>query len=308
MVQSHKHHEPSFQRLRRSVAACSSQEPADPTVHTLHDIRRRGQIQIRIQKVRAILIQMPQCLTKPISVWRGTQRMGGVSAHTLRHSFCNQRVNRCNNILNSRVCLPSSVSPSDAPFDTSQKHMETRHEMKMTPLQDPAVISRDMLNASNTIRNQCLYAGTDRTGYIADASSPSLSRLPFLPQDRAQEYRILSMHAPHGHQICRPAHTLKTEPQGVNHQEERTGWNTYRPGHAIQRGERYGVSLAQSGDSPMSASRSRGQRLLLAHDMSNTGQSALSRLSSSPFLPDCPCCSASGAASSAFSMPMNNRV
>lgn len=308
MMQPHKHQKPSFQRLRRSVSSRSSQESSDTAVHAFHYVGRRGQVQFRIQKVRTIFIQAPQHFTKPIPIGFGAQRMGDVSLYATYQFFAEHRIIRCNDFFHRLIRSSPPTPPFDAFLDTAQEHMETRHEMEMTPLQDPVVIGRDMLNTANTIGNQCVYAVADRTGYIADAPAPSIRRFPFSPQDRAQEYRILSIDASHGHQICRPSLALKAKPQRIDDQEEGPRWNMRWPGHAVQRGECCGVSLAQSGNRSMSALRSRGQRLLLLHDMGNTSQPALSRLSPSPFLPDRPGCSASATAFPTVSVPMNNRV
>lgn len=308
MMQTHKHQEPSFQRLRRSISSRSPKESSDLAVHAFHHIRSRGKIQSGMPEIRTILIQAADDFSQTMPVGLRTQRMSDVSPHAAYQSLRENWIVRGNNFLHRLICSSSSASPSDAPLDAPQEHMEAGHEMEVASLQDPVVISSNMLNASNTIGNQGLYASVDIRRYGVHGSIPSLRRFPFLTHCGPQEHRILSIHASHSHQICRPSLALEAEPQSISDQEERTRWDTYRPWLAVQRDEGCGVSLAQSGNSPMSASCLTGQRLLLPHDMSNDGQSVLSRLLPSPFLPDCPSYSASDTASSMLAVSMNNRV
>ena len=308
MMQSHKHQEPSFQRLWRSVASGSSQEIPYPAIHAFHDIRSRGQVEIGIQKIRAVFLQSPQELTKPIPIGLGTQRMNDVLPHAPCQSSGDHWIGRCNDFLHRPIRSSPSASPFDAPLDAPQEHMETSHEVEVASLQNPVIIRRDVLNAPNTVGNQGYNATPDTSGYAPDTPSPSLRRFPFLAQHGTKEYGILSLHAPHRHQICRPSFTLESEPQPINDQEQRIGGNMRRPWCAIQRRECCGISLAHSGDCAMSAVRSTRQRLLSAHGMSNAGQSVLSRLSPSPFLPDRPSRSASHASLPTLAVSMNERV
>lgn len=122
--------------------------------------------------------------------------------------------------------------------------MEAGHEMEVASLQDPALVGRNMLNASNTIGNQGLYATMDILGYRTDASAPSLRRFPFLTHDGPQEYRILSIHASHGHQICRPSLAPKAEPQRINDQEQISSRNGDIPRLLIDSRQDAGMAVA----------------------------------------------------------------
>ena len=307
-MQSHKHQQPSFQSLGSPVSSGSSQEISYPTVHALHHIYCRGQVQVRIQKIRAVLIQSPQDFAKPVPIGLGTQRMSDVPSHTHHQAFGDHRVSRRNDFPHRLIRSSPPTPPSDAPLDASQEYIEAGHEMKMASLQDPAVIGCHILNASNTIGNQGLYAIPDTTGHIADAPAPSFRRFPFLTQNRTQEYGILSVHASHRHQIGRPAFSLESEPQPIDDQNQRAGRNTSWPWFAVQRSKRCGIPLTHGGNCSMSAVCSARQRLLASHGLGNTGQSPFPWFPSSPFLPDRPGYSASDTLLPTFTVPMNRRV
>lgn len=308
MMHSHKHQEPSFQSFRSAVSPRSSQKSSDLTIHALHHIRGRRQVQCGIRKIRAVLIQPPQDFTEPIPIGLGTQRMDDVSAHTRRQSSGDYRISRCDDFLHRLIRSSSSVSPSDTPLDAPQEDMQAGYKVEVASLQDPSVIGRDAFNSPNTVGNQAYNAPPGILGHIADTPSPSFRRFPFLTQDRTQENGIFSVHAPHSHQVRHPSRIPKPEPQRINNQKQRARRDTRRPWRAIQRHEYCGVPLTQSGNRPVSAARSARQRLLAPHGTRNISQPPLPGLSSSPFLPDRPSYSAYEAAFPTLTMSMNNRV
>lgn len=308
MMQSHKHQEPSFQSLRSAVSSGSPQQSSDLAVHAFHHICGRGQIQCWIQQVRTVLIQTPQEFTEPIPIGLRTQWVSEVSPYTRRQSFGDQRVSCCDDFPHRLIRSSPSAPPFDSSLDATQEYMEAGHEVKVASLQDPAVICRNMLDASNTIGNQRYNATPTVFGYAADAPAPSLRRFPFLTQDGTQENGTFSVHTPHGHQIRRPSRALEAKPQRIDNQEQRTGRDMRQPWFAIQHRERCGIALAHSGNCSMSAVCLARHGLLASHRMSNTCQSPLSRLSPPPLLPDRPGCLTFDTTSSMFAVPMNNRV
>lgn len=261
-----------------------------------------------IQEAGAIVIQPPQDFTKPIPIGLGTHRMSDVSLHARGQSSGGYRISRRDDFLHRLIRSSSSAPPSDTPFDASQKHVEASHEVEVASLQDPAVISCDILDASNAVGNQGHNATLGTSGYIADTPTPSFRRFPFAPEDGTKKDRIISMHTAHRHQIRRPSYAPEAEPQTVNDEEKSAGRDTRRPWGAIQRRERCGVPLAQGGYCPVSTARSARKGLLTPHGMSNTSQSPLPRLSSPSFLPDRPGYSASRTTLPTLTMPMYHRV
>ena len=308
MIDSHKHQQPPFQRFWGTIPSGSSQEISYPAVHALHHIRGRGQIEIGMQQIRAILFQSPDDFPQTIAIRLGTQRMGDVSPHTRNQFPRDQRVSCCDDFLHCLICSSPPAPPSDAPLDASQEYMKAGHEVEVASLQNPTIIGYNMLNASNTVGNQGQNAVTNVLGYVANTPTPSFRRFPLASHDRPQEDGILSIDASHRHQIRRPSPSLKAEPQAVNHHEQRTRGNKSRPWRAVQGSKRCRVPLAYSGDSLMRTPRFAGQRLLISHRMGDIGQSPLPRFSPSPFLPHRPSRSASHASLPALAVSMNDRV
>lgn len=306
MTHSNKHQHPAFKSVGRAIATRSAQELSDPAIHAFHRISCRGQIKIGISKVRTIFIQPSQYFTQAISIGTRTQRMICVSTNARRQLLRQHRIIRGNNLSHGVVRFTPALLPDNPALDASKICLEPRHQMKMTSLQNPAVISAYMLNTANTVRNYGQNTLSRAVWHTGDNLRPSFRGFSASLEYGAQKYRVLSPHTSYRHQVDRPAFALETEPQRVNDQQEMTMRHCDIPRLAVKNAQCGGATITDSGNAAVGASRAISERLPSGYDRNQIFHAPLLRLSTPSFPPSRPSHTACDATFSPFPVSMND--
>lgn len=192
--------------------------------HRLDRIGGGGESQLRVEAVRPVMVEVSEKLAYCHAHLACGQRLAYRDLQTPERSLKLESLRELQRLAGQLVqCLSDGPSSQGGLLPTAAP-LQLADEVKMTELQDPAILASQRLHPAKVVGDQGSNSALDLGWKRLQDLAPALGILAATAQHGIQKHRIILGRGFERHQIQDPRLAAETKPQAVDQEDEGPAW------------------------------------------------------------------------------------